>query len=102
VRGSQAETLQEFGNPLSPKRQSRKQTCSAHIFLSTTDLNMTTSAAALKVSLEQHNDTFESLLKLIPAKHYLVRDPDGEEASYFLLVQKPYKTNQFMSDPFLV
>ncbi|KAF8586928.1 hypothetical protein K439DRAFT_1631227 [Ramaria rubella] len=40
---------------------------------------MTTPIAALRASLEKHNDVFESLLKLIPAKHYLVRDPDGEE-----------------------
>ena len=46
---------------------------------------MTTSSAELRASLERHNDIFESLLKLIPAKHYLVRDPDGEEASLFLL-----------------
>jgi hypothetical protein len=33
-----------------------------------------TSATELRTSLERHNDAFESLLKLIPAKHYLPRD----------------------------
>ncbi|KAF8503233.1 surfeit locus protein 6-domain-containing protein [Hysterangium stoloniferum] len=40
---------------------------------------MSTQITTLRASLEHHNDVFESLLKLIPAKHYLVRDPDGDE-----------------------
>jgi 60S ribosome biogenesis protein Rrp14 len=43
---------------------------------------MPTPAATLRASLEHHNSVFENLLKLIPAKHYLVRDPD-EEARRF-------------------
>ncbi|ETW77476.1 hypothetical protein HETIRDRAFT_327684 [Heterobasidion irregulare TC 32-1] len=39
---------------------------------------MPTSAAALHASLEKHNATFESLLRLIPAKFYLVQD-DGDD-----------------------
>ncbi|KIJ54647.1 hypothetical protein M422DRAFT_24552 [Sphaerobolus stellatus SS14] len=39
----------------------------------------TTPAATLQESLQKHNETFEGLLKLIPAKHYLVRDLDEEE-----------------------
>jgi 60S ribosome biogenesis protein Rrp14 len=46
---------------------------------------MTTPVATLRASLEHHNSVFESLLKLIPAKHYLARDPDGEEAGHSLL-----------------
>lgn len=41
-----------------------------------------TSTTVLQTSLERHNGTFESLLKLIPAKYYLVQDPD-ELASKF-------------------
>ncbi|KAJ3514821.1 hypothetical protein NLJ89_g2151 [Agrocybe chaxingu] len=39
---------------------------------------MPTPAAVLRASLEKHNDTFESLLKLIPAQYYIVND-DTEE-----------------------
>ncbi|KAF8635000.1 hypothetical protein AX15_000613 [Amanita polypyramis BW_CC] len=35
---------------------------------------MCTPATILRSSLEKHNDTFESLLKLIPAKYYLPQD----------------------------
>jgi hypothetical protein len=38
-----------------------------------------TTPEALRASLEKHNDTFESLLKLIPAKYYLVQEHDEEE-----------------------
>jgi len=38
-----------------------------------------TPPATLRSSLERHNEVFEGLLKLIPAKHYLVRDVDEEE-----------------------
>jgi hypothetical protein len=40
---------------------------------------MPTSAAELKASLEKHNATFESLLKLIPAKYYLVQEETEEQ-----------------------
>ena len=35
---------------------------------------MPTAASVLQASLEKHNESFESLLKLIPAKYYLVQD----------------------------
>ncbi|KZV71228.1 hypothetical protein PENSPDRAFT_413348 [Peniophora sp. CONT] len=35
---------------------------------------MATSTSSLLASLQAHNDTFESLLRLIPAKYYLVQD----------------------------
>ena len=35
---------------------------------------MPTSTSVLQESLEKHNEVFESLLKLIPAKYYLVHD----------------------------
>ncbi|TFK52859.1 SURF6-domain-containing protein [Heliocybe sulcata] len=35
----------------------------------------------LRSSLERHNDTFESLLKLIPAKYYIVEDETEEQAA---------------------
>ena len=40
---------------------------------------MPTPAATLRASLEKHNDTFESLLKLIPAKYYIVEDQTEEQ-----------------------
>ncbi|KAG9227016.1 hypothetical protein CCMSSC00406_0008988 [Pleurotus cornucopiae] len=33
----------------------------------------------IRASLERHNNIFESLLKLIPAKHYLVQDQNDEQ-----------------------
>ena len=35
---------------------------------------MPTEIAVLQQSLEKHNEAFESLLKLIPAKYYLAQD----------------------------
>lgn len=40
-----------------------------------------TPANELRASLEKHNDTFESLLKLIPPQYYLSQEPDAEEVS---------------------
>ncbi|GBE83472.1 hypothetical protein SCP_0505210 [Sparassis crispa] len=40
---------------------------------------MSTPAADLQTSLERHNDTFETLLKLIPAKYYLVQEESEEQ-----------------------
>lgn len=37
--------------------------------------------AEIRASLERHNNIFESLLKLIPAKHYLVQDQNDEQVS---------------------
>ncbi|KAG5351779.1 hypothetical protein C0989_004988 [Termitomyces sp. Mn162] len=42
---------------------------------------MVTAPATLRASLEAHNDTFEALLKLIPAKYYVVRDQTEEQES---------------------
>lgn len=44
---------------------------------------MPTPAATLRASLEKHNDAFESLLKLIPAKYYIVQDQSEEQASKY-------------------
>lgn len=35
---------------------------------------MPTPAAVLRASLEKHNNTFESLLKLIPPQYYIVNE----------------------------
>ncbi|KAJ3999054.1 surfeit locus protein 6-domain-containing protein [Lentinula boryana] len=40
-----------------------------------------TPITTLRASLEQHNDTFETLLKLIPAKYYIVQDLTEEQAA---------------------
>ena len=37
---------------------------------------MLTSPDVLRASIESHNDAFESLLSLIPPKHYLVKEDD--------------------------
>ncbi|PPQ68461.1 hypothetical protein CVT24_005558 [Panaeolus cyanescens] len=42
---------------------------------------MLTPVATLRASLEKHNDTFESLLKLIPAQYYIVTDETEEQAA---------------------
>ncbi|KAJ7095753.1 surfeit locus protein 6-domain-containing protein [Mycena belliarum] len=42
---------------------------------------MPTSSAVLQASLEAHNDTFETLLKLIPAKYYLPLELTEEQAA---------------------
>ncbi|EPQ50786.1 SURF6-domain-containing protein [Gloeophyllum trabeum ATCC 11539] len=42
---------------------------------------MPTPPDLLRSSLEQHNNTFESLLKLIPAKYYIVEDETEEQAA---------------------
>ncbi|KAF8898713.1 surfeit locus protein 6-domain-containing protein [Infundibulicybe gibba] len=42
---------------------------------------MTTATSVLKNSLERHNDTFEALLKLIPARYYIVQDQTEEQAA---------------------
>ncbi|KAF8643359.1 hypothetical protein AX16_009087 [Volvariella volvacea WC 439] len=44
---------------------------------------MPTATATLRASIERHNETFESLLKLIPAKYYLVQDGDSQGASKY-------------------
>ncbi|KAG6853527.1 hypothetical protein C0991_003447 [Blastosporella zonata] len=44
---------------------------------------MVTAPATLRASLEAHNDTFEALLRLIPAKYYIVQDQKEEQASKY-------------------
>ena len=40
---------------------------------------MSTPSVTLRASIEKHNDAFESLLKLIPAKYYVVQDQAEEQ-----------------------
>ena len=42
---------------------------------------MPTATSVLQASLEKHNEAFESLLKLIPAKYYLVNEDAEAQAS---------------------
>ena len=42
---------------------------------------MPTATSVLQASLENHNEAFESLLKLIPAKYYLVNEDAEAQAS---------------------
>jgi hypothetical protein len=39
----------------------------------------TTLVEDLRASVEAHNDTFEALLTLIPAKYYLAKDHDADD-----------------------
>ncbi|KAI0772890.1 surfeit locus protein 6-domain-containing protein [Trametes elegans] len=53
---------------------------------------MPTPTAVLQESLERHNEAFESLLKLIPAKYYLVQDDADEQlASKYMKNSKKQK-----------
>ncbi|KAI0657503.1 surfeit locus protein 6-domain-containing protein [Cubamyces menziesii] len=53
---------------------------------------MPTATAVLQESLEKHNEAFESLLKLIPAKYYLVQDDADEQiASKYMKNSKKQK-----------
>jgi hypothetical protein len=40
---------------------------------------MPTTTSVLRSSLEKHNETFETLLSLIPAKFYLARDDNNDQ-----------------------
>ena len=42
---------------------------------------MPTPVTELRASLERHNQTFETLLKLIPARYYLVHEESEEQVS---------------------
>ena len=42
---------------------------------------MPTPMGDLRVSIESHNDVFESLLRLIPPKYYLVKDSNADAVS---------------------
>ncbi|KAI8989106.1 surfeit locus protein 6-domain-containing protein [Trametes punicea] len=53
---------------------------------------MPTATAVLQESLERHNEAFESLLRLIPAKYYLVQDDaDDQIASKYMKNSKKQK-----------
>ena len=39
---------------------------------------MPTPMGDIRVSIESHNDVFESLLRLIPPKYYLVKDSNAD------------------------
>ena len=40
---------------------------------------MPTTTPVLRASLEKHNETFETLLSLIPAKFYLAREDNNDQ-----------------------
>ena len=56
-----------------------------YIQLNSTPFNqastMPTATATLRASLEKHNNTFESLLRLIPAQYYIVNEEAEEQVS---------------------
>jgi hypothetical protein len=51
---------------------------------------MPTATSTLQASLEKHNETFETLLSLIPAKYYLVRDDNNDQVGFHCLVVRAY------------
>jgi hypothetical protein len=51
---------------------------------------MPTATSVLQASLEKHNETFESLLSLIPSKYYLVRDDDNDKVRCHYLTFRAY------------
>ncbi|KAL9709152.1 hypothetical protein Ac2012v2_007505 [Leucoagaricus gongylophorus] len=55
---------------------------------------MTTPAATLRASLERHNEEFESLLKLIPARFYLVQDNEEQSALKYQKHKKSKKEDK--------
>ncbi|TFL07678.1 surfeit locus protein 6-domain-containing protein [Pterulicium gracile] len=56
---------------------------------------MASDSTTLRASLEHHNETFESLLKLIPAKYYLVQELTDEQiASKFQKHSKNKKASK--------
>jgi hypothetical protein len=48
---------------------------------------MPTPTATLKASLEKHNDTFEALLKLIPAQYYIVNEELEDQVCFHKNIQ---------------
>jgi hypothetical protein len=56
---------------------------------------MPTATATLRASLEKHNNTFESLLRLIPAQYYIVNEETEEQVSSSLitLIKTPSTTS---------
>jgi hypothetical protein len=51
----------------------------AYPFLAPKSLNMPTSPSVLRASLEAHNDSFETLLNLIPAKYYVTQEVSEDQ-----------------------
>lgn len=51
---------------------------------------MPTATSTLQASLEKHNETFETLLSLIPAKYYLVRDDNNDQVGFHCLAVRAY------------
>jgi hypothetical protein len=47
---------------------------------------MPTATSVLRASLEKHNETFETLLSLIPAKFYLARDDNNDQVRSIVLL----------------
>jgi len=52
---------------------------------SATTTIMPTATSILQASLERHNDTFETLLSLIPARYYLVHEDNNDLVCLFCL-----------------
>lgn len=49
---------------------------------------MPTAPPVLRASLEKHNETFETLLSLIPAKFYLPRDDNNDQVSLIVSLSR--------------
>jgi hypothetical protein len=58
-----------------------------------TQAMMPTATSILQASLEKHNETFETLLSLIPAKYYLVRDDNNDQVRFHCPAVRAYLPN---------
>ncbi|KIM57726.1 hypothetical protein SCLCIDRAFT_1219246 [Scleroderma citrinum Foug A] len=56
---------------------------------------MPTPMGDLRVSIESHNDVFESLLRLIPPKYYLVKDSNADISNKFMKHSKKLKCSKY-------
>jgi 60S ribosome biogenesis protein Rrp14 len=54
---------------------------------------MPTATSILQASLEKHNETFETLLSLIPAKYYLVPDDNNDQVGFHCPAVRAYLQN---------
>jgi hypothetical protein len=62
-----------------------KMSLSVATLTGTSKAMMPTATSILQASLEKHNETFETLLSLIPAKYYLVRDDNNDQVRFHCL-----------------
>src|SRR6266851_3106637 len=60
---------------------------------------MPTATSTLRASLENHNETFETLLSLIPTQYYLVCDDNNAQVCFHCLALQAYLHNSHRLHP---